>query len=219
MLAHKLKGNPAFWKYRILYNEIFKIRGKNNKVYKEKLFGKFYIYIVGNNNVLKICQNVLAKDIPIHIRGNNNYIEIGDNVRFLGGNILCEGENNRIIIGAGTSIQSAHINAQEENVHITLGANCMLSEDIIIRTSDSHLIYDINTKERINNAKSVIIGNHVWMAARVAILKGCTIGDDSIIGVGSIVTHDIPANVIAAGIPAKVKRENVNWNKDLKGLV
>ena len=41
MLAHKLKGNPAFWKYRILYNEIFKIRGKNNRVYKEKLFGKF----------------------------------------------------------------------------------------------------------------------------------------------------------------------------------
>lgn len=50
------------------------------------------------------------------------------------------------------------------------------------------------------------IGNHVWLGVQVFVLKGVVIGDNSIIGTGSIVTYDIPANSIAIGIPAKVKK-------------
>ena len=147
-----LKQKPCFWKIKILYNEIFRIRGKNNVITKQRLYGKVRLYIIGNNNTIKIGHDVICNNIPIRIHGDNHYIEILDSVKLFGGDILCEGNGNRIIIGAGTSIQSAHINAQENDVHITLGEKCMLSEGIIIRTSDSHSIYDDSSKERINPA-------------------------------------------------------------------
>ena len=53
----------------------------------------------------------------------------------------------------------------------------------------------------------VRIGDYVWIGANVIILPGVTIGDHSVIGAGSIVTHDIPANVVALGTPCRVIRE------------
>lgn len=53
----------------------------------------------------------------------------------------------------------------------------------------------------------VYIGDNVWLGYGVVVLKGVTIGENSVIGARSVVTHDIPANVIAAGNPCKVIRE------------
>ncbi len=53
-------------------------------------------------------------------------------------------------------------------------------------------------------SKPIIIGRNVWLGARVMVLKGVKIGDNSVIGAGAVVTHDIPANSVAAGIPAEV---------------
>ena len=55
----------------------------------------------------------------------------------------------------------------------------------------------------------VRIGNYVWIGSNVVILPGITIGDNSVIGAGSVVTHDIPENVIAVGNPCRVLR-NIN---------
>lgn len=68
----------------------------------------------------------------------------------------------------------------------------------------------IDAKERQMGgcyAKPIKIGNNVWIGAGVNITPGVTIGDNTIIGTGSVVTKDIPANVIAAGVPCKVIRE------------
>ena len=62
-------------------------------------------------------------------------------------------------------------------------------------------------------SKPVNIGDRVWIAADVKIVQGVTIGNDSIIGAGSIVTHDIPANVIAAGNPCRVIRQITEQDK------
>ena len=51
------------------------------------------------------------------------------------------------------------------------------------------------------------IGRKVWIGAGVIITKGVTIGDNSIVAAGAVVTHDIPSNVIAAGVPARILRE------------
>ena len=61
-------------------------------------------------------------------------------------------------------------------------------------------------KTRQEWAKPVTIGNDVWIGGNVTILPGVTIGDNCTIGAGSVVTHDIPANSIAAGNPAKIIR-------------
>lgn len=62
-------------------------------------------------------------------------------------------------------------------------------------------------------AKPITIGNRCWLAANVTVLPGVTIGDDVIIGAGSVVTHDIPSNVIAVGNPCHVLREITEADK------
>ena len=59
--------------------------------------------------------------------------------------------------------------------------------------------------------RPVVIGNHVWIAAGAMILKGVTIGDGAVIAAGAVVTKDVPAYCLAAGVPARVIRENVLW--------
>lgn len=218
-MKSKIFANKKILFLRNIYNNFFRIRGKNNRIIKERCFSKAKVFIIGNNNKVIFNPGAFIANIPIYIYGDNNIIEFGKDVmiknRHFYSDILCQGNNIKILIGDGTTIQSAHINAQEDNSMIEIGQHCMLSEDIIIRTSDSHPIYDMNIGQRINPARSVFIGDHVWIAARVCILKGCKIGNNSIIGVGSIVTREIPSNVIAVGNPAKVVKMNVNWNSKM----
>ena len=70
--------------------------------------------------------------------------------------------------------------------------------------------------ERINGgcySKPIHIGKNVWLGGDVKVLPGVTIGDNTIIGTGSIVTKDIPSNVIAVGNPCKVLREITDKDK------
>lgn len=207
------------FRLKCLFNYIFPVRGRGNKIIKRGVVNGTKIRIKGNNNSITFGKGSFIDAIPIIVRGNNCVIEIQDGVKILNRHnmcdILCEGNNVHIVIGKNTTIQSAHINAQEDNSEIVIGENCMFSEDIIIRTSDSHSILDNETGKRINTAKSVYIGNHVWIAARTCILKGVSIGDNSIVGVGSIVTRNVPNNVIVAGNPATIKKVNINWNSKL----
>ena len=74
----------------------------------------------------------------------------------------------------------------------------------------------VDAWERANGAcyaRPVKIGNYVWVGAGVHINPGVTIGDNTIIGAGSVITKDIPANVIAAGVPCKVIREITEADK------
>lgn len=167
--------------------------------------------IVGNNNVVEF-NNCLMDNIPITIFGNDNHVIIDENVKFYDGSVLITGTKCLIKIGRYTSIQGAHIIAQENETSIIIGKNCMFSTEIRIRTSDSHPVYCTKTGKRINEAKSVYIGDHVWLGIQVVVLKGSVIGSNSIIGAGSIVTHGIPKNSVAVGIPAKVIKSDVNWS-------
>ncbi|MBD0304315.1 MAG: hypothetical protein ICV85_19810 [Tolypothrix sp. T3-bin4] len=89
----------------------------------------------------------------------------------------------------------------------------MLAYDIDIRCGDSHSIIDLSTGKRVNYAKDIKINDHVWIAAHIQILKGVTVGSNSVIATGAVVTKDIPSNSIAAGVPAKVVKTNINWER------
>ena len=92
---------------------------------------------------------------------------------------------------------------------IEIGDDTMIAANVIIVDSDFHsawppeLRWSTSTKEF---DKEVTIGRNVWIGMNTVILKGSRIGDNSIIGAGSVVSGDIPANVIAAGNPARVIR-------------
>lgn len=69
--------------------------------------------------------------------------------------------------------------------------------------------------ERINQAKQIHIMDHVWLADGVTILKGVTVGTGSIVGINAVLTKSIGNNVIAAGNPAKVIKEQIHYRSEL----
>ena len=86
---------------------------------------------------------------------------------------------------------------------ITIGDETFLGNNVVITTMNHDFDPD---SRRTTYPASVVIGKKVWIASSVTIVPGVTIGDGSIIGAGSVVTKDIPAGVIAAGVPARVIR-------------
>lgn len=173
--------------------------------------------IVGFNNSISVGGGGIIDSLKLHIRGNNNKICIGEGCR-IGPecNFWMEGNNTTLIIGNNTSFNwHVHICIQEDDMCVRIGNNCMFSNHLIIRTSDSHSIISIATGKRINPPLPILIGNHVWIAPDSKIFKGVTIGDGSIIGSNTLVTHDVPANCLAVGIPARVVKENVEWDRQI----
>lgn len=122
----------------------------------------------------------------------------------------------------------------EYGVHISIGAGTYLGPDAIIQdcgkvTIGHHSLigpgvrictasHPLQSSERllrdplshevryVTSASPVVIGNQVWIGASVTILGGVTIGDDAVIGAGSVVTRDIPSACVAYGVPCKVIR-------------
>jgi acetyltransferase-like isoleucine patch superfamily enzyme len=85
---------------------------------------------------------------------------------------------------------------------ITIGDSCMLAQGVFITDSDWHGIYDRSLS--VGQSAPVRIAANVWIGDSAMICKGVKIGENSIIGAGSVVLRDIPANVIAGGNPATV---------------
>lgn len=173
-------------------------------------------FVKGENNRIIIGKNTHLNGTSFRIVGNNNTIEFGDNVRIGDAcSFWAEGNNIKIYIGDYTTFtRTVHVNAQEDNSEIYMGKDCMLSNTIIIRTSDSHPIYN-NEGIRINPAKSIHIGDHVWIAPNSKIMKGVNIGDGCIIGSDTMVTKDLLSNVLAVGHPAKVVKTDVRWTREM----
>lgn len=166
--------------------------------------------IRGRGNTINI-RGKLSKNVRIVIQGNNHRLTIEENVVYSKGIIWFEDNECEIFIGAKTTIGEADLSAAENGRKILIGTDCMLSKGIKIATTDSHSIIDLVSGERTNLAKDVVIGNHVWLGQNVTINKGVEIGSNSIVAGHSVLTKSIPSNCIAAGVPAKVVKSQVDW--------
>ena len=113
--------------------------------------------------------------------GGQGAIEIGDHV------LLCP----------GSRIDSAS--------RVTVGTGTMFASNVYVTDADWHDLYD--RAQPIGKTQPVVLEQNVWLGDSSIVCKGVTIGENSVIGAGSVVVKDIPANVIAAGNPATVVRE------------
>jgi acetyltransferase-like isoleucine patch superfamily enzyme len=104
---------------------------------------------------------------------------------------------DRTLVNYGGSIAAAD--------SVRIGPRCLIGPHVLIMDNDFHRI---EPERRLEwpESKPITIGENVWIGARVIVLAGVTIGDDSCIGAGSIVNEDIPPRVFAAGVPARVIR-------------
>lgn len=87
---------------------------------------------------------------------------------------------------------------------ITLGNNVHITDSCRFVTHDGATLIFRDQEPTLELTRPIIIGNNVYIGARSIIMGGVTIGDKVIIGAGSIVTHDIPSNSVAVGVPAKI---------------
>ena len=127
--------------------------------------------------------------------------EVGDNVWL--NSPLAAAVGKYVSIGEGTY---ANMNLTLiDDWKITIGKNVLIGPNVTICTTG----HPIHPAHRLDEMYSfpVTIGNNVWIGGNVFILPGVTIGENSVIGAGSIVNKDIPANVVAVGNPCKVLRE------------
>ena len=88
---------------------------------------------------------------------------------------------------------------------VEIGDNVFIAPNCNIYTA-SHPVDTVQRNKGLEYANKVKIGNNVWIGGNVTILPGVTIGDNSTIGAGSVVTKDIPANVVAYGNPCRVAK-------------
>lgn len=101
----------------------------------------------------------------------------------------------RVFINAGGRFQ--------DQGGITIGDDCLIGHNAVIAT----LQHDIAPERRADLLPSpVVLGRNVWLGANVTVLPGVTIGDDAVVGAGSVVTKDVPARSIVVGSPARVVR-------------
>lgn len=137
----------------------------------------------------------IGKNSTINV--NNNFsVGLGSDIRIF--------DNAKLTLGSGYMNGFVQVVCAKK---IRIGENVAIARDVIIRDTDAHKIED----EKHVEQKEVVIGNHVWIGTRAIIMKGVHIGDGAIVAAGAIVTKDVPANSIVAGVPAKVIRDNINW--------
>lgn len=96
--------------------------------------------------------------------------------------------------------------------HISIGEKCSAARRVYIFDSDHHPIYDAE-KNRINEAKDIIIEDRVWLGLKSTVMKGSHIGHDTVIGSHSLVAGEIPAHCMVAATPARPVMKDISWER------
>ena len=137
--------------------------------------------------------------------------EMGEGVRIQGPIAFHYGKHTKI----GKNFFANFNFTVQDDGEVTIGNDCNFGPNVTIVTpvhpmvaSERRLMRTgAGEEKRLCYAKPVHIGNDCWFGANVTVCPGVTIGDGCVIGAGSVVTRDIPANSFAAGVPCRVIRE------------
>ena len=183
------------------HNRIDCTSSQNDKF--NKIINQANITITGNNNRISMYfdteesaeELLLSNGFLLIVKGDNNIVNMGTII------------GNRVVINGVT------LYLQEDDSYVSIGDDSQLSWGIDIWCTDAHTITDLKG-EPINFAKCIEIGKHVWIGKDSKIGKNVKIADNSIVGWGSIVTKEFnEPNVIIAGIPAKIVKRGINWDR------
>lgn len=200
--------------YKTLKKTFNMYNALRQKIELKNIYYHFHKHSIIGKNVKLSMNSSLIND------GDKKNISIGDNTAFNGR--IFASSKGLVKIGMNCNIaKNTQITAAKS---ISIGDDCQISWDVIIQDNNSHPISAKERQKQIERFKKqigfvdsgkafpleesdmdeVIIGKNVWIGVRSIILKGVKIGDNSIIAAGSVVTKDVPKDVIIGGNPAKV---------------
>lgn len=217
------------------------LRGKKNKKLKEinemlennnisipnDIKEKITLNIVGKNNTVIIPENNrIVGIVCINVYGDSNKIIFDDNFYLSGLCSILIGQNHpnfgkvknsTFNVGKNTGIESLNYITFNSNTFCNIEDDCMLSSGITIYNTDAHPIFKKGTNEVINKVKGITIGKHSWIGMNVTILKNSIIPSNSIVGCNAVYAIGGGRNqsyCAFAGNPARVVKENVDWDSN-----
>lgn len=177
----------SYWWNRIRFQfsltstgKIFIGKGNRFKIKTSRRYSKGTL-VIGNQNRFGYPPGPGGEtgEILLQTRTEKAQISIGDRAYF----------NNNVAIIANLSIE--------------IGDDFLCGDHVSIYDCNQHNLFPVDRHSPCNVAQPVTIGNNVWIGTNVIVLSGVHIGDNAIIGAGSVVTRDVPPNTVAAGNPAK----------------
>lgn len=193
------------FKISVIYRILKRIRGKRLISYRKSAV------ILDNGSAVNLGANlrlnasapsgayasslIVHKDAEICVKGDFNLKYGADILVFEGG---------KLTLGSGYINNNCMIRCKSS---ITIGNNAVIGSNFYVIDTDAHQII----REDYEQTQAIVIGDNVWIGANVTVLKGVNIGDGAIIAAGSVVTKDVPAHCLAAGVPAQVKRNGIGW--------
>lgn len=206
---------PRTFSFKIgLMNELKKKFTRVRKEYPELGALKIYFLFVGKLITISV-QVLLAKIYLSSCNSIGNFVTTRGKPRVSNKGTILIGDRVAIssvfdrtkffvhtkavlTIGPYSRINGVHISVKQS---VTIGKRVRIGPYTLIMDSDFHDVYD---RSREGKKGPVVIEDDVWIASRAIILKGVRIGAGSIVAAGSVVTQDVPAKSLVAGVPAKV---------------
>ena len=163
-------------------------RGARISIAEPAQAGNIYCTVEGGARI-SIGRGCVLGVLAIHALAPGAEIRVGERVGFNG---------------------SVSVAAHEASL-LDIGDDCLIASECSLNTSDVHHVLDARSGARLNPAADIAVGRHVWLAARVMVLKGARVGADSVVGAGSIVTGQFEPNCLIAGVPARRLRRRITW--------
>lgn len=168
----------------------------------------------GKNNILVVEKGAKICNSKIDFRGSNCVCYLSGNHHIYYLDVVLN-ESCCVFVGSNCYMNGTLHLIASEHQNILIGKDGLFSFGIFVRTADPHLIYDCTTKERVNESRSVLLGDHIWVGQNVLLLKGTTAGSGSVIGGGSVVAGKrVPSNVVVGGNPGTIIRRNIFFSEE-----
>lgn len=196
----------SFMRSRIKKGMNSNIRIEDSAIQNTRLYdnGKSSIVIIISSNLINCI---------VEIFGENNTVTIDNGSKIYNAHVVIKGSNCNFVVKQETAINGGDFVVMGENNEIVIGKRCMLAHNVNLWATDSHPIFD-EKGNVVNPSCPIRLADHVWLGKGVCVLKGVTIGENSIVGMNSVVVKDIAPHTINVGNPSKPVKEVFNWEKD-----
>ena len=159
--------------------------------------------------------------------GRGLELEVGRKGRVEFGRFVWIGDKTKIRCHEGqVEIGSKTVMGQECTIsayqRVRIGEQCVIADRAMFIDFD-HGVVEVERPIRLQGIykRDVVVGSNVWIGYGACILRGVSVGDNSIVGTNSVVTKDVPANAVVAGIPARIIRmreapQELHWNEPVE---
>lgn len=201
---------------------------KLSKIFRVIRGLRYTSHLRGKRSCFQLCKRAkvfLSESSTIHLGGNmifgynpmgdcnrssilrmddNSCIQVESDFTFYYGADVQVFSSGKLVLGKSFINADCKIRCFQE---ISIGDDCAISHNVTIMDSDAHMIDGRRTRGPIR------IGDHVWVGTKATILSGVSVGNNAVIAAGAVVTKDVPSGSLVGGVPARILKQNVHWEK------